>query len=383
MERGDHMTGEELERNSISNSTVHAAAAAHHTPIANGPGPSNNPSSPAEGSVPLMLPAYAYISPRVSLASAMLLHETILVKTNYGPRPGVMVQLGDNLQRKSLVYLKNLKLEALVLDVEGTWRELTGVVGKLAAKHLKVRNLLVIHLYSPLTVLLFTRQSHWEDLIKQIEVHAHDEILNFKNTVNGMITSAAVGVTQVTLEVGSQDKIGGQAHVSDVEGVWLNLNLSFDRVNRMCSSLTDQVRSIAVVTTAVARSDLTQKIEMSVKGEMSTVESFVGSINSMVDQLSAFVSEVTRVALEVAMQGILGGQARVEGGVQGTWADLTRNINWRIKCYPSQKVAFVNVDVQEEMLDLEMIVNSMAAQLSTLANEVTQVSLEVRRESWV
>ena len=91
----------------------------------------------------------------------------------------------------------------------------------------------------------------------------------------------------------------------------------------MCSSLTDQVRSIAVVTTAVARGDLTQKIEISVEGEMSTLK---GTVNSMVDQLSAFASEVTRVALEVGTQGILGGQAKVEG-VQGTWADLTRNVN--------------------------------------------------------
>lgn len=91
----------------------------------------------------------------------------------------------------------------------------------------------------------------------------------------------------------------------------------------MCSSLTDQVRSIAKVTTAVAKGDLTQKIEIQVEGEMSTLK---GTVNSMVDQLSAFASEVTRVALEVGTQGILGGQARVEG-VQGTWADLTRNVN--------------------------------------------------------
>ena len=97
----------------------------------------------------------------------------------------------------------------------------------------------------------------------------------------------------------------------------------------MCSSLTDQVRSIAVVTTAVARGDLTQKIEISVEGEMSTLK---GTVNSMVDQLSAFASEVTRVALEVGTQGILGGQARVEG-VQGTWADLTRNVNVRVFCF--------------------------------------------------
>ena len=104
------------------------------------------------------------------------------------------------------------------------------------------------------------------------------------------------------------------------------------QVNRMCSSLTDQVRSIAKVTTAVARGDLTQKVEIEVEGEMLTLK---GTVNSMVDQLSAFASEVTRVALEVGTQGILGGQARVEG-VQGTWADLTRNVNVRAPlCPPS------------------------------------------------
>ena len=177
----------------------------------------------------------------------------------------------------------------------------------------------------------------------------------------------------------------------------------------MCSSLTDQVRSIAVVTTAVARGDLTQKIEISVEGEMSTLK---GTVNSMVDQLSAFASEVTRVALEVGTQGILGGQARVEG-VQGTWADLTRNVNvclffpilqllvlmiFRQKMASNltdqvrsisevtkavalgDLVKLVNVDVQGEMLDLKMTVNSMVAQLSTLANEVTRVSLEVGTE---
>jgi osomolarity two-component system, sensor histidine kinase NIK1 len=189
--------------------------------------------------------------------------------------------------------------------------------------------------------------------------------------------------------------------------------LTIYQVNRMCASLTDQVRSIAKVTTAVAKGDLTQKIEILVEGEMATLK---GTVNSMVDQLSAFASEVTRVALEVGTQGILGGQARVEG-VQGTWADLTRNVNvglfgplcnvvlrrTLISLF-TQKMAsnltdqvrsisevtkavalgdlskLVDVDVQGEMLDLKMTVNSMVAQLSTLANEVTRVSLEVGME---
>ncbi|KAF8805788.1 hypothetical protein BYT27DRAFT_7103704, partial [Phlegmacium glaucopus] len=155
------------------------------------------------------------------------------------------------------------------------------------------------------------------DMSKRIEVHARDEILYFKNTVNGMVISSllralAADVTRVTLEVRSQGKLGGQAHVSDVEGLWLNLvrnvcvsvlhdaldeNLSFDRVNR----ITDQVRSIAVVTTAVARGDLTQKIEIS---EMLDLKM---TVNFMVAQLSALANKVTQVSLEVGMEGILGG----------------------------------------------------------------------------
>ena len=222
--------------------------------------------------------------------------------------------------------------QALVLDVEGTWRELTGVVNKLAANLTsQVRSIAKV-----------TKAVALGDLSKQIDVDARGEILDLKNTVNGMVIrlrALAAEVTRVTLEVGSQGKLGGQAHVPDVEGVWFELvrNVShrgivrvslftLSQVNRMCSSLTDQVRSIAKVTTAVAKGDLTQKIEIQVEGEMSTLK---GTVNSMVDQLSAFASEVTRVALEVGTQGILGGQARVEG-VQGTWADLTRNVNVRV-----------------------------------------------------
>ncbi|KAG6333867.1 hypothetical protein ID866_5222 [Astraeus odoratus] len=271
--------------------------------------------------------------------------------------------------------------QALVLDVEGTWRELTGVVNKLAAN-------LTNQVRSIATV---TKAVALGDLSKQIDVDARGEILDLKNTVNGMVVrlrALAAEVTRVTLEVGSQGKLGGQAHVPDVEGVWFEL---VRNVNRMCSSLTDQVRSIAVVTTAVAKGNLTQKIEIQVEGEMLTLKQ---TVNSMVDQLSAFASEVTRVALEVGTQGILGGQARVEGA-QGTWADLTRNVNKMASNLTDQvrsisdvtkAVALgdlskvVTVDVQGEMLDLKMTVNSMVAQLSTLANEVTRVSLEVGTE---
>ncbi|KAJ3740011.1 histidine kinase [Lentinula detonsa] len=271
--------------------------------------------------------------------------------------------------------------QALVLDVEGTWRELTAVVNKLAANLTnQVRSIAKV-----------TKAVALGDLSKQIEVDASGEILDLKNTVNGMVVrlrALAAEVTRVTLEVGSQGKLGGQATVPDVEGVWFEL---VRNVNRMCASLTDQVRSIAIVTTAVAKGDLTQKIEIQVEGEMATLKT---TVNSMVDQLGAFASEVTRVALEVGTQGILGGQARVEG-VQGTWADLTRNVNKMALNLTNQvrsisevtkAVAqgnlskFVEVDVQGEMLDLKETVNSMVVQLSTLANEVTRVSLEVGTE---
>ncbi|KIK56550.1 hypothetical protein GYMLUDRAFT_783618 [Collybiopsis luxurians FD-317 M1] len=271
--------------------------------------------------------------------------------------------------------------QALVLDVEGTWRELTAVVNKLAANLTnQVRSIAKV-----------TKAVALGDLSKQIEVDASGEILDLKNTVNGMVVrlrALAAEVTRVTLEVGSQGKLGGQATVPDVEGVWYEL---VRNVNRMCASLTDQVRSIAIVTTAVAKGDLTQKIEIQVEGEMATLKT---TVNSMVDQLGAFASEVTRVALEVGTQGILGGQARVEG-VQGTWADLTRNVNKMASNLTNQvrsisevtkAVAqgnlskFVEVDVQGEMLDLKETINSMVVQLSTLANEVTRVSLEVGTE---
>ncbi|KAJ3772474.1 histidine kinase [Lentinula raphanica] len=271
--------------------------------------------------------------------------------------------------------------QAFVVGVEGTWKELTAVVNKLAANLTnQVRSIAKV-----------TKAVALGDLSKQIEVDASGEILDLKNTVNGMVVrlrALAAEVTRVTLEVGSQGKLGGQATVPDVEGVWFEL---VRNVNRMCASLTDQVRSIAIVTTAVAKGDLTQKIEIQVEGEMATLKT---TVNSMVDQLGAFASEVTRVALEVGTQGILGGQARVEG-VQGTWADLTRNVNKMALNLTNQvrsisevtkAVAqgnlskFVEVDVQGEMLDLKETVNSMVVQLSTLANEVTRVSLEVGTE---
>ncbi|KAK0198025.1 two-component histidine kinase Le.nik1-like protein [Armillaria mellea] len=271
--------------------------------------------------------------------------------------------------------------QAVVPDVEGTWQELTDVVNNLAANLTsQVRSIAAV-----------TKAVAVGDLSKQIEVDARGEILDLKNTVNGMVIrlrALAAEVTRVTLEVGSQGKLGGQATVEDVEGVWFEL---VKNVNRMCLSLTGQVRSIASVTTAVAEGDLTRKVEIEVEGEMHQLKA---TVNSMVDDLNAFASEVTRVALEVGTQGILGGQAKVEG-VKGTWADLTRNVNKMADNLTDQvrsisKVTkavatgnltqLVDVDAQGEMLDLKITVNKMVEQLSVFASEVTRVSLEVGTE---
>ncbi|KAI0804595.1 histidine kinase [Irpex lacteus] len=271
--------------------------------------------------------------------------------------------------------------QALVLDVEGTWRELTNVVNNLAGNLTsQVRSIAKV-----------TKAVALGDLSKQIEVDARGEILELKNTVNSMVVrlrALAAEVTRVTLEVGSQGSLGGQAHVPDVEGVWLELTRN---VNRMCANLTNQVRSIAKVTTAVAKGDLSQKIDIEVEGEMLTLKE---TVNKMVDQLNGFASEVTRVAQEVGTQGILGGQAVVQGA-EGMWEFLTLNVNSMARNLTDQVRSIsevtkavangdltktVDVDVQGEMLELKTTVNQMVFRLSTLAKEVTRVSLEVGTE---
>ncbi|EKM50990.1 uncharacterized protein PHACADRAFT_262909 [Phanerochaete carnosa HHB-10118-sp] len=271
--------------------------------------------------------------------------------------------------------------QALVLDVEGTWRELTNVVNNLAGNlTMQVRSIAMV-----------TKAVALGDLSRQIDVDARGEILELKETVNAMVIrlrTLAAEVTRVTMEVGSRGNLGGQVQVPNVQGVWLELTRN---VNRMCSSLTDQVRSIAMVTTAVAKGDLTQKIDIEVEGEMLTLKE---TVNKMVDQLSGFASEVTRVAQEVGTQGILGGQAVVQGA-EGTWDHLTRNVNRMARNLTDQVRSIsevtkavargdlskmVQVDVQGEMLELKTTVNQMVSRLSTLAREVTRVSLEVGTE---
>jgi osomolarity two-component system sensor histidine kinase NIK1 len=226
------------------------------------------------------------------------------------------------------------------------------------------------------------------DLSQMVEVDVRGEMLELKLTVNTMVqqlSSFSSEVTRVAMEVGTQGILGGEAIVPGVQGTWADLTMN---VNTMARNLTSQVRSISSVTKAVAAGDLSKTIEVDVQGEMLELKV---TVNTMVHQLNAFASEVTRVALEVGTEGRLGGQAKVDG-VQGTWKDLTNNVNTMARNLTAQVRSIssvtkavaagdlsqaVEVDVQGEMLELKVTVNTMVYTLSTLANEVTRVSLEV------
>src|SRR6202007_2491158 len=203
--------------------------------------------------------------------------------------------------------------QADVPDVAGTWKDLTDHVNSMASNLTsQVRNIAEV-----------TTAVAKGDLSRKITVDVRGEILELKNTINTMVdqlNSFASEVTRVALEVGTEGKLGGQAKVQDVGGTWKDLTES---VNQMASNLTAQVRNIAAVTTAVANGDLSKKITVNVEGEILELKN---TINTMVDQLNSFASEVTRVALEVGTQGKLGGQAKVQG-VGGTWKDLTDSVN--------------------------------------------------------
>jgi HAMP domain-containing protein/CheY-like chemotaxis protein len=229
------------------------------------------------------------------------------------------------------------------------------------------------------------------DLSRKIMVDVKGEILELKNTINTMVDqlrSFASEVTRVAREVGSEGKLGGQADVQGVAGTWKDLT---DSVNSMAGNLTDQVRNIAQVTTAVANGDLSKKITVDVKGEILELKN---TINSMVDQLNSFASEVTRVAREVGSEGKLGGQAEVRG-VAGTWKDLTDNVNMMASNLTAQvrniaqvTTAVANgdlskkitVDVKGEILELKNTINTMVDQLNSFAAEVTRVAREVGTE---
>src|SRR5687767_2336237 len=229
------------------------------------------------------------------------------------------------------------------------------------------------------------------DLSKKITVEVRGEILRLKDTINTMVdrlNAFAGEVTRVAREVGTEGKLGGQARVEGVAGTWKDLT---DSVNSMASNLTNQVRNIADVTTAVARGDLTRKITAEAQGEILELKNV---INSMVDRLSVFADEVTRVAREVGTEGVLGGQAAVPN-VAGTWKDLTDNVNYMAGNLTSQvrNIAVVTtavangdlsqkitVDVRGEVLELKETINTMVEQLRAFAGEVTRVAREVGTE---
>jgi HAMP domain-containing protein/CheY-like chemotaxis protein/GAF domain-containing protein len=271
--------------------------------------------------------------------------------------------------------------QAQVEGVSGTWRGLTENVNTLANNLTdQVRNIAEV-----------TTAVAQGDLSKKITVDARGEVLEVKNTVNTMVdqlSAFAAEVTRVAREVGTEGKLGGQARVEGVNGVWRGLT---ENVNLMADNLTAQVRSIAEVTTAVARGDLTQKITIETKGEIAQLAS---TINTMVDQLSAFAAEVTRVAREVGTEGKLGGQAEVEG-VSGTWRGLTDNVNLLANNLTSQVRAIaevttavargdlsqkITVDARGEIAELKETINTMVDQLSAFAGEVTRVAREVGTE---
>jgi signal transduction histidine kinase/HAMP domain-containing protein/ActR/RegA family two-component response regulator len=271
--------------------------------------------------------------------------------------------------------------QATVPGVGGTWRDLTDSVNFMAGN-------LTSQVRSIAQVATAVAKG---DLSQKITVDARGEILELKNTINTMVDTLsdfAGEVTRVAREVGTQGKLGGQAIVQGVSGTWGDLT---DNVNVMASNLTAQVRSIAQVTTAVAKGDLSQKIRVDARGEILELKE---TVNTMVDQLSAFAGEVTRVAREVGTEGMLGGQATVPN-VAGTWKDLTDNVNSMANNLTNQvrNIAQVttavakgdltkkiDVDARGEILELKTTINTMVDQLSSFAAEVTRVGREVGRE---
>ena len=271
--------------------------------------------------------------------------------------------------------------QATVEGVGGVWKDLTDSVNQMGSNlTAQVRNIAEV-----------TTAVARGDLSKKITVNGEGEILELKNTINTLVdqlNSFASEVTRVALEVGTEGKLGGQAKVKGVAGVWKDLT---DSVNQMGSNLTAQVRNIAEVTTAVANGDLSKKITVNVDGEILDLKK---TINTMVDQLNSFASEVTRVALEVGTDGKLGGQAKVQG-VGGTWKDLTESVNQMASNLTAQvrNIAEVTtavakgdlsrkitVDVKGEILELKNTINTMVDQLNSFGSEVTRVAREVGSE---
>src|SRR6201996_3317336 len=271
--------------------------------------------------------------------------------------------------------------QAQVPGVGGTWRDLTDSVNFMAGN-------LTVQVRSIAQVATAVAKG---DLSQKITVDARGEILELKNTINTMVDTLsdfAGEVTRVAREVGTEGRLGGQADVQGVSGTWKDLTES---VNVMAANLTVQVRSIAEVTTAVAKGDLSQKIRVDARGEILELKE---TINTMVDQLSSFAGEVTRVAGDVGTQGILGGQATVSN-VAGPWKALTDNVNFMANNLTSQVrnisqvttavaqgdlTKKIDVDARGEILELAGTMNGMVDTLSAFASEVTRVAREVGTE---
>jgi HAMP domain-containing protein len=272
--------------------------------------------------------------------------------------------------------------QADVPDVAGTWKDLTVNVNTMASNlTAQVREIAGVA----------TSVANG-DLSKKISINVKGEIAELKDTINQMVDSLNIfsdEVTRVAREVGTEGKLGGQAKVPDVAGTWKDLT---DNVNTMASNLTNQVREIASVTTAVAQGDLSQKITEEGKGGEVLVLS--NTINSMVDSLTLFAAEVTRVAREVGTEGKLGGQATVPTAA-GTWKDLTDNVNIMVSNVTTQVREIANVatavadgdlsqkitiDVKGEIAELKDTINQMVDSLNIFSDEVTRVAREVGTE---
>ncbi|MGW2948415.1 HAMP domain-containing protein, partial [Streptomyces sp. NPDC001226] len=270
---------------------------------------------------------------------------------------------------------------ATVQGLAGDWRYVTEAVNTMGSRlTAQVRDIATV-----------TTAVARGDLTRQVTVEAGGELLELKLTVNTMVDQLrafADEVTRVSREVGTEGQLGGRAQVPGVSGVWKDLT---DNVNFMASNLTSQVRNIAQVTTAVANGDLSQKITVDARGEILQLKD---TVNTMVDQLSAFADEVTRVAREVGTEGRLGGRAQVRG-VSGVWKDLTENVNFMADNLTSQvrniaQVATavaqgdlgktITVEAKGEILELKSTINTMVDQLSAFADEVTRVAREVGTE---
>ncbi|KAJ2448396.1 histidine kinase osmosensor, partial [Coemansia sp. RSA 2336] len=268
--------------------------------------------------------------------------------------------------------------QANVVGVDGTWKDLTDNVNMMASNLTnQVRDIATV-----------TKAVAAGDLSLKVQIPLNGEMGELKSTINDMVdqlNTFSSEVSRVAKDVGTEGRLGGQANVPNVGGTWKDLT---DNVNRMATNLTNQVRDIAAVTKAVAKGDLNQKVTSELNGEMGELKA---TINTMVDQLSTFSNEVSRVAKEVGTEGILGGQANVVG-VDGTWKDLTDNVNNMASNLTNQvrdiarvtkAVAAgnltlkVQVPLSGEMEELKTTINTMVDQLSTFSREVSRVAKEV------